>query len=103
MDGWIVSHAFLSLQPIILSADSSSAAAAAEKKTMKKRVMCSFHIIEGMLTYPTTLTGKQNKENYMEAPRTSKATELPTETKNFVIIIRSVEYCRVPLQGTLDS
>jgi hypothetical protein len=37
MDGWIVSHAFLSLQPIILLADSSSTAAAAEKKTMKKK------------------------------------------------------------------
>jgi hypothetical protein len=35
MDGWMVSHAFLSVQPIILQADSSSttaAAAAAEKK-----------------------------------------------------------------------
>jgi hypothetical protein len=64
MNGWIVSHAFLSLQPIILSAKSLSTAAAAEKKTMKKSVMCSLHIIEGMLTYPTTMTDKQNKENY---------------------------------------
>jgi hypothetical protein len=65
MNGWIVSHAFLSLQPIILSEDSSStAAAAAEKKTMKKRVICSFHIIEGMLTFPTTMSGKQKKEKY---------------------------------------
>jgi hypothetical protein len=31
---------------------------------MKKRVMCSFHIIEGMLTYPTTMTGKQKEEKY---------------------------------------
>jgi hypothetical protein len=37
MDEWIVSHAFLSLQPIILSADSSSTAAAAEKKNNEKK------------------------------------------------------------------
>jgi hypothetical protein len=46
MDGWMVSHAFLSVQLIILLADSSStAAAAAEKKTMKKKghVFISYH------------------------------------------------------------
>jgi hypothetical protein len=47
MDGWIVNQAFLSLQPIILSADSSSPAAAAaeeEKNNEKKgHVFISYH------------------------------------------------------------
>jgi hypothetical protein len=43
------------------------------------------------------------RKRNMEAPKTSKATELLTETRNFVIIIRWVEYCKVILQGTLHS
>jgi hypothetical protein len=44
MDGWIVSQAFLSLQPIILSADSSSPAAEEEKNNEKKgHVFISYH------------------------------------------------------------
>jgi hypothetical protein len=46
LDGWIVSQAFLSLQPIILSADSSSPAAAAEEEKnneKKGHVFISYH------------------------------------------------------------